>query len=62
MQSMAQNLSSLSVSFVVLSLSGSVGVIHIFASHATKSNAVEIMFQGNLETSCPNVQVRANAR
>lgn len=50
--------SSLNVSFVAQSLSGSVGVIPISVRYATSGNVVEITSQGKPEISCPSVQER----
>ena len=61
-QNMGHTLSNLSASFVVLSHNGSVGEIHISASHATRSSAVETTFQGKPKISCQSVQGQESVR
>lgn len=57
-RSMELTLLSSNANSVVQLPNGSVGVILIFANHATKNNAVEITCQENQKTNCQNVQER----
>lgn len=61
-QNMEKTLLNLNVNFVVLLLSGFVGVIPIFVNHVIKSNVMETIYQNTLKISSLNVKVQVNVR